>query len=70
MLGRSIEQAHQPDEFLETRFIEPTRELLTQLVTHFAAKPRIILLSGQPVCPHSLIMTIFHVVCEKPSPAL
>ena len=34
----SIEQAHQPDEFLETRFIEPTRELLTQLVTHFCCK--------------------------------
>lgn len=34
----SIEQAHQPDEFLETRFIEPTRELLAQLVTHFCCK--------------------------------
>lgn len=34
----SIEQAHQPDEFLDTRFIEPTRELLTQLVTHFCLK--------------------------------
>ena len=34
----SIEQAHQPDEFLDTHFIEPTRELLTQLVTHFCLK--------------------------------
>lgn len=31
----SIEQAHQPDEFLETKFIEPTRELLTKLIQHF-----------------------------------
>lgn len=31
----SIEQAHQPDEFLETKYIEPTRELLTKLIHHF-----------------------------------
>lgn len=33
----SIEQAHQPDEFLETKFIEPTRELLSKLIHHFCA---------------------------------
>lgn len=26
----SINQAHQPDEFLETRFIKPTRELISR----------------------------------------
>ncbi len=26
----SINQAHQPDEYLETRFIKPTRELITR----------------------------------------
>lgn len=31
----SIEQAHQPDEYLETRFIKPTRELITQVIHHF-----------------------------------
>ena len=31
----SINQAHQPDEFLETRFIKPTRELISQVVHHF-----------------------------------
>ncbi|GKX59491.1 acetylornithine deacetylase [Leminorella grimontii] len=31
----SIEQAHQPDEFLATAFIQPTRALLTQLIHHF-----------------------------------
>ncbi len=31
----SIEQAHQPDEFLDSRFIEPTRVLLTKLIHHF-----------------------------------
>jgi len=31
----SINQAHQPDEYLETRFIKPTRELLTQVIHHF-----------------------------------
>lgn len=31
----SINQAHQPDEYLETRFIKPTRELITQVVRHF-----------------------------------
>lgn len=31
----SIEQAHQPDEFLETKFIEPTRTLLRKLIYHF-----------------------------------
>lgn len=33
----SIEQAHQPDEFLETKFIELTRELLTKMILHFCA---------------------------------
>ncbi|MBT9319035.1 acetylornithine deacetylase [Actinobacillus pleuropneumoniae] len=33
----SIEQAHQPDEFLETKFIEPTRELLAKMILHFCA---------------------------------
>lgn len=31
----SIEQAHQPDEFLETKYIEPTRNLLEKLIRHF-----------------------------------
>ncbi|CPR15988.1 acetylornithine deacetylase [Brenneria goodwinii] len=31
----SIEQAHQPDEFLDTAFITPTRDLIAQLVRHF-----------------------------------
>lgn len=31
----SIEQAHQTDEFLETRYIEPTQTLLTKLIQHF-----------------------------------
>lgn len=31
----SIEQAHQPDEFLATSFIEPTRALLKQMIHHF-----------------------------------
>lgn len=31
----SIEQAHQADEFLETKYIEPTRELLSKLIHHF-----------------------------------
>ncbi|MGL5385154.1 MAG: acetylornithine deacetylase [Enterobacterales bacterium] len=31
----SINQAHQPDEYLDTAFIEPTRKLLGQLVDHF-----------------------------------
>lgn len=31
----SIEQAHQVDEFLETRYIEPTQTLLTKLIQHF-----------------------------------
>lgn len=31
----SINQAHQPDEYLDTAFIEPTRKLLKQLVSHF-----------------------------------
>jgi len=31
----SINQAHQPDEYLETRFIKPTRELISQVVHHF-----------------------------------
>ncbi|NIH24413.1 acetylornithine deacetylase [Providencia heimbachae] len=31
----SIEQAHQPDEFIDMRFIEPTRQLISQMVEHF-----------------------------------
>ncbi len=31
----SIEQAHQPDEFLSTEFIEPTKALISKLVYHF-----------------------------------
>lgn len=31
----SIEQAHQPDEFLATSFIQPTRQLLSQVIHHF-----------------------------------
>lgn len=31
----SIEQAHQPDEYLAAEFIQPTRELLTKLIHHF-----------------------------------
>nr|WP_314267887.1 acetylornithine deacetylase [uncultured Moellerella sp.] len=31
----SIEQAHQPDEFIDMQFIEPTRQLMTQLIEHF-----------------------------------
>ncbi|KJM62677.1 acetylornithine deacetylase [Pluralibacter gergoviae] len=31
----SINQAHQPDEFLETRFIQPTQELIGKVVRHF-----------------------------------
>lgn len=31
----SIEQAHQPDEFLSMDFIEPTRQLFTTLIQHF-----------------------------------
>ncbi|MFT4464547.1 MAG: acetylornithine deacetylase [Sodalis sp. (in: enterobacteria)] len=31
----SINQAHQPDEFIDTAFIKPTRELIVQIVQHF-----------------------------------
>lgn len=31
----SINQAHQPDEYIDTAFIKPTRELITQVVQHF-----------------------------------
>lgn len=31
----SIEQAHQPDEFLSAEFIQPTRDLLTKMIMHF-----------------------------------
>nr|WP_246538740.1 acetylornithine deacetylase [Nissabacter archeti] len=31
----SIEQAHQPDEYLDMAFIQPTRALITQVVHHF-----------------------------------
>nr|WP_277753978.1 acetylornithine deacetylase [Rosenbergiella epipactidis] len=31
----SIEQAHQPDEYLDTKFIEPTDQLLKKLIHHF-----------------------------------
>jgi len=35
----SINQAHQPDEYIDTAFIEPTRLLIGQLVDHFCAQP-------------------------------
>ncbi|MCC8379747.1 acetylornithine deacetylase [Xenorhabdus sp. PB30.3] len=31
----SIEQAHQPDEYIEVSMIEPTRKLIAQIVEHF-----------------------------------
>ena len=31
----SINQAHQPDEYIDTAFIKPTRELITQVINHF-----------------------------------
>lgn len=31
----AIEQAHQPDEFLDSRFVRPTQALLTKLIHHF-----------------------------------
>ena len=31
----SIEQAHQPDEYLDTAFINPTRQLIERVVHHF-----------------------------------
>jgi len=31
----SIDQAHQPDEYIDTAFIKPTRELISQVVHHF-----------------------------------
>ncbi|PVZ83541.1 acetylornithine deacetylase [Serratia sp. S1B] len=31
----SINQAHQPDEYLDVAFIEPTRRLLAELIDHF-----------------------------------
>lgn len=31
----SIDQAHQPDEFIDTAFIKPTRALIAQVVQHF-----------------------------------
>lgn len=31
----NIEQAHQPNEYLDSRFIRPTQELLTKLIHHF-----------------------------------
>ncbi|WP_040975399.1 acetylornithine deacetylase [Necropsobacter massiliensis] len=31
----SIEQAHQPDEYLSAEFIQPTNALLTKLISHF-----------------------------------
>lgn len=33
----SIEQAHQPDEYLELKYIQPTKELLTKLIYHFCS---------------------------------
>lgn len=33
----SIEQAHQPDEFVDTRYIKPMNDLLTKLILHFCA---------------------------------
>lgn len=39
----SIEQAHQPDEYLSTDFILPTKTLLTRLITEFciSAGPKV-----------------------------
>ncbi|QBY45004.1 acetylornithine deacetylase [Arsenophonus nasoniae] len=34
----SIEQAHQPDEFIEIKYIKPTIALLSQMITHFCLK--------------------------------
>lgn len=31
----SINQAHQPDEFIDTAFIKPTHALITQVISHF-----------------------------------
>ncbi|WP_230492848.1 acetylornithine deacetylase [Martelella alba] len=31
----SINQAHQPDEYLDTAYIKPTRQLLSQVIQHF-----------------------------------
>ncbi|MGS6235856.1 acetylornithine deacetylase, partial [Enterobacter intestinihominis] len=31
----SINPAHQPDVYLETRVIKPTRQLITHVVHHF-----------------------------------
>lgn len=31
----SIKQAHQPDEYIDTAFIKPTRDLISQVVRHF-----------------------------------
>ncbi|MBS9438791.1 acetylornithine deacetylase [Photorhabdus noenieputensis] len=31
----SIEQAHQPNEFIDMSFIEPTRKIISQLIDHF-----------------------------------
>ncbi|MEQ9862586.1 acetylornithine deacetylase [Pectobacterium cacticida] len=31
----SIEQAHQPDEYIDTKFIKPTRALISQVIHHF-----------------------------------
>lgn len=45
----SINQAHQPDEYLETRFIKPTRELISQVVHHFCCTK--IALFFRPVLP-------------------
>lgn len=33
----SIEQAHQPDEFMSADFIQPTRDLLSKMIRHFCA---------------------------------
>ncbi|MDO4429701.1 MAG: acetylornithine deacetylase [Lonepinella koalarum] len=33
----SIEQAHQPDEFMSADFIQPTRDLLRKMIWHFCA---------------------------------
>ncbi len=45
----SINQAHQPDEFLETRFIKPTRELISRWSTTSAGTK--IALFFRPVLP-------------------
>ncbi|CDF99283.1 Hypothetical Acetylornithine deacetylase [Avibacterium paragallinarum JF4211] len=34
----SIEQAHQPDEYLSAEFIQPSHQLLQKLIQHFCVE--------------------------------